>query len=293
MGDLLIRPMTLADVPAAERVSDDGFFELDTRMQRTTGPAPERRGDAHREVWMRRTRHFVETDPGGCWVAEDDTGMVGMVTSFRRETMWGLATYAVLPGRQGQGIGKPLLAAALDHGRACTRGMLSASADTKAVRIYHQAGFELHPQMYLTGTVDRSAIPVVEKVREGSASDIDLMESLDRATRGAGHGPDHELMLSDWRLLVSDTTTGSGYAYLNERGSLALLAASNRRTAARLMWTALAEGPEQASVSHLTGANQWALDIGFAARLELHQEGYLALRGMNLPSPYVHNGALL
>jgi hypothetical protein len=171
--------------------------------------------------------------------------------------------------------------------------MLSASADTKAVRIYHQAGFALHPQMYLTGTLDRSAIPVVEKIREGSASDIDLMESLDRATRGAGHGPDHELMLSDWRLLVSDTTTGSGYAYLNERGSLALLAASNRRTAARLMWTALAEGPEQASVNHLTSANQWALDIGFAGRLELHQEGYLALRGMNLPSPYVHNGALL
>lgn len=293
MGDLLIRPMTLADVPDAERVSDDGFFELDTRMRRASGPAAERRGDAHREVWLRRTRHLVETDPGGCWVAEDNSGMVGMATSLRRETLWCLATYAVVPGRQGQGIGKPLLAAALDHGRACTRGMLSASTDTRAARVYHQAGFELHPQMHLTGTVDRSAIPVVDKVRDGSAADIDLMESLDRATRGAGHGPDHELMLSEWRLLVSDTTTGSGYAYLNERGSLALLAASNRRTATRLMWTALAEGPELASVSHLTGANQWALDIGFAARLDLHQEGYLALRGMKPPSPYVHNGALL
>ena len=102
----------------------------------------------------------MSTDPGGCWVAEDETGMVGMATSFRRETLWCLATYAVLPGRQGQGIGKPLLAAALDHGRACTRGMLSASSDAKAVRIYRQAGFDLHPQMCLTGTVDRSTIPV-------------------------------------------------------------------------------------------------------------------------------------
>ena len=83
-----------------------------------------------------------------------------MATSFRRETLWCLATYAVRPGRQGQGIGKPLLAAALHHGRACTRGMLSASSDPRAVRIYRQAGFDLHPQMYLTGTVDRSAIPV-------------------------------------------------------------------------------------------------------------------------------------
>ncbi|MCB8956184.1 MAG: GNAT family N-acetyltransferase [Nocardioides sp.] len=293
MDDLIIRPMTLADVPEAERVSDEGFFELDTRMRRVTGPEAQRRGDAHRAVWVERTRHFVRTDPGGCWVAEDGTGIVGIATSYRREVLWCLATYAVLPSRQGRGIGKPLMAAAMDHGRGCTRAMLSASSDPRAVRVYHQAGFELHPQMYLTGAVDRSAIPVLEKVREGSTSDIELMDSLDRGARGAGHGPDHELMLSTWRLLVSDTSTGSGYAYLNERGSLALLAASNRRTATRLLWAALAEGPELATVAHVTGANPWVLDVGFAARLELHQEGYLGLRGMKPPAPYVHNGALL
>lgn len=285
--------MTLDDVPAAERISDEGFFELDSRMRRLDGPAPERRSEPHRAMWLERTRHFVRHDPGGCWVAEDETGLVGMATSFRRETLWCLATYAVLPTRQAQGIGKPLLAAAMSHGRACTRAMLSASADPRAARVYHQAGFELHPQMYLTGTVDRSAIPVVEKVREGSAGDVDLMDSLDRGARGAAHGVDHELMLRTWRLLVSDTTTGSGYAYLNERGSLALLAASNRRTATRLLWAALAEGPPEASVAHVTAANQWVLDVGFAARLRLHQEGYLALRGMKPPAPYVHNGALL
>ena len=293
MAGLTIRPMTPDDVPEAERVSDEGFFDLDTRRQRVSGPAPERRSDRHRAVWIERTRHLVGTDPGGCWVAEDETGMVGMATSYRRETLWCLATYAVLPGRQGQGIGKPLLAAALDHGRACTRGMLSSSSDAKAVRVYHQAGFALHPQMYLTGTIDRSTLPVVEKIREGTAADIDLMDSLDRGARGAGHGPDHELMLRTWRLLVSDTTTGSGYAYLNERGQLALLAASNRRTATRLLWGALADGPEDVMIGHVTGANQWVLDVGFAARLELHQEGYLGLRGMKPPAPYVHSGALL
>ena len=293
MGELRIRPMTDADVPAAERVSDEGFFELDQRNRRHDQPAPQRRSRERREVWIERTRHLVRTDPGGCWVAEDDAGLVGMASSFRRETLWCLATYAVLPGRQGQGIGKPLLAAALHHGRGCTRAMLSASSDTRAVRIYHQAGFELHPQMYLTGTVDRGALPVVEKVREGSASDVDLMDSLDRGARGAGHGPDHELMLRTWRLLVSDTSTGSGYAYLDQRGQLALLAASNRRTATRLLWTALAEGPGTVTLAHVTGANQWALDVGLAARLALHQEGYLGLRGMKPPTAYLHHGALL
>ena len=288
-----IRQMRPEDVAEAERVSDEGFFELDTRVRRADQPAPTRRSEQHRASWLERTLHLVRHDPEGCWVAEDETGMVGMATSFRRETLWCLATYAVLPGRQGQGIGKPLLAAAMHHGRACTRAMLSASADSRAVRVYHQAGFALHPQMHLTGTVDRSAIPVVEKVREGSAADVELMDSLDRGARGAGHGVDHELVLRTWRLLVSDTSTGSGYAYLDERGWVALLAASNRRTATRLLWAALADGPAETTVSHVTGANQWVLDVGFAARLRLQQEGYLGLRGMGPPAPYVHNGALL
>ena len=289
----VIRPMRPEDVPAAERVSDEGFFELDIRTRRADGPAPARRSERHRAVWIERTRHLLAHDPGGCWVAEDDGGIVGIATSFRRETLWCLATYAVLPSRQGQGIGKPLLAAAMTHGQSCTRGMLSASSDGKAVRIYRQAGFDLHPQMYLSGPVDRAAIPVVEKVRDGSATDVELMDSLDRAARGAGHGVDHELMLRTWRLLVSDTSTGSGYVYLNERGQVGLLAASNRRTAVRLLWAALAEGPERATVPHVTGANQWVLDVGFAARLTLHTEGFLGLRGMKPPAPYVHNGALL
>ena len=100
-------------------------------------------------------------------------------------------------------------------------------------------------------------------------------------------------MLRTWRLLVSDTTTGSGYAYLDDRSQVALLAATNRRTAARLLWTALADAGDETTVSHVTAANEWAVDVGMAARLELHQDGYLGLRGMQPPAPYLHNGALL
>ena len=32
---------------------------------------------------------------------------------------------------------------------------------------------------------------------------------------------------------------------------------------------------------------------GLAARLDLHQEGYLGLRGMRPPAPYLHHGSLL
>jgi GNAT superfamily N-acetyltransferase len=291
----IIRPMTPEDVPAAERLSDEGFYELDTRMNRPSWPAPEHRGDRGSERWVERALHFLRTDPGGCWVVEDETGMIGFATSFVRDTTWCLATYVVRPALQGRGIGKPLLEAALQHGRGCLHGMLAASSDPKALRRYHLAGFALHPQMFLTGRVDRTAIPAIDKVREGSAGDTDLMNSVDRQTRGAAHGPDHALLQRTWRLVVSDTATGSGYAYLGDPSTVILLAATNRRTAARLLWTALADAPadKDVNVFHITGANQWAIDVGMAARLELHQDGYLGLRGMKPPAPYVHDGALL
>lgn len=296
MPGLIIRQMTDSDVPAAERLSDEGFYELEVRTHGPTSPPPARRDSGRSERWVARTLHFLRTDPGGCWVAEDETGLVGFATSLVRDTTWCLATFVVRPGLQGRGIGRSLLDAAMEHGRACLHAMLSASTDPKAVRLYHQAGFALHPHMRLAGQVDRSAIPVVEKVREGSAGDIDLANSVDRQVRGAAHGPDHEYLLRHHRMLVSDSTTGSGYAFLGNREMVVvLLAATNRRTASRLLWAALADSTteEPVTIPHVTAANGWAIDVGMAARMELHLDGYLALRGMEPPAPYLHNGALL
>ncbi|MCD4534658.1 GNAT family N-acetyltransferase [Nocardioides sp. cx-169] len=292
MTEVTIRPMRPDDVPEAERLSAECFLEFDRRTRRLCDPEPQPRSGVRRADWLVRTHHLLETDPGGCWVADDDSGMIGMATSFVRDKTWCLATYAVRPRLQSRGIGKQLLDAALHHGRGCLRGMLSASSDPRAVRRYRLAGFSLHPQMHLTGTVDRSAIPVIEKVRDGSAADTDLMNSIDRQVRGAAHGPNHELMQQLWRPIVSDSTTGSGYAYLAE-GRVELLAATTRAAATRLLWAAIADGGAEHTVAHLTDANEWAIDVGLAARLELRTEGYLALRGMSPPSPYVHHGALL
>lgn len=295
VGDLVIRPMTAEDVSAAERLSDDGFLEVDRQMQPRSWPEPTQRAPDRAARWRSRTRHFLRTDPGGSWVAEADGEVVGVATGFVRETTWCLATYVVRPGLQGRGIGRPLLEAAMAHGRSCLHAMLSASADPRALRRYHAAGFRLHPQMSLGGVLDRALVPPVEKVREGSAGDRDLLDSVDRQTRGAAHGPDHEWLAGFHPLLVSDTTTGSGYVYVDASGGPVLLAATNRRTASRLLWAALALAPDggEVAVRHVTAANQWAVDVGMAARLSLHQEGYLAVRGMEPPAPYIHDGALL
>jgi GNAT superfamily N-acetyltransferase len=285
--------MRAEDVPVAERLTAESYYELDTRTRPPSWPAPVLRPASRSGGWIARTAHLLTTDPGGCWVAEDETGLLGVAVSFRRELMWIVAAFAVRPGVQGQGIGRPLLAAAGQHARGCLRGMLSASTDPKALRLYRDAGFVLHPQMFLSGTVDRSTIPLVEKVREGGPGDVELMDSLDRRTRGAAKGVDHALLQSSLRLLVSDTSTGSGYAYCEPGGDLVALAATNRRTAARLLWAVLADTQGDSFVTHLTATNDWAVDVGMTARLDLHQEGFLALRGMKPPAPYVHHGALL
>ena len=282
--------MTVDDAPAAERVTAIGFHELDTRMFRRSWPEPQLRPPERGVNWMKRARHLVTTDPGGCWVAERDGEVIGVVVSYVREKLWLLASYAVVPDAQGLGLGKALLAPALEHGRGCLRGMLNASSDPRALRRYHAAGFRLYPQMFLRGTPDRSQIPVLEHVREGGESDWDWMDSVDRRTRGAAHGPDHRLLTEQFRLVVSETSTAQGYAYLDD--GVALLAATDRRTAARLLWEAIASS-DDVLVGHITAENSWAVDVGLAARLELHQEGYQALRGMRPPKPYLPHGALM
>jgi GNAT superfamily N-acetyltransferase len=290
MSEARIRPMVAYDLAAAERVTAVGYHELDTRMFRRSWPDPQLRTPERGVSWMERAGHLLRTDPGGCWVAEQDGETLGVAVSFIREQMWFLASFAVVPRSQGFGLGRALLAPALEYGRGCLRGMLNASNDPKAVRRYHAAGFTLYPQMFLSGRPDRSQIPALDRVREGGPGDIDLLNSVDRQTRGAAHGPDHDLLLRLHPLVVCESPTGHGYAYV-ENGT-PLLAATDRRTAALLLWEAIAAS-DDVLVGHITPENSWAVDVGMAARLDLDQGGYQALRNMRPPKPYLAHGALM
>ena len=137
--------MRFEDVAAVERLTAEGFYQLDLASSPRSRPEPVRRSEAKAVNWRRRMEHLLTHDPGGCWVAEDETGLVGVAAGLRRDLTWILASYVVRPDRQGRGIGRQLLDAALGHGRNCLRGMLSASGDPKAARRYRQAGFTLHP----------------------------------------------------------------------------------------------------------------------------------------------------
>lgn len=293
MGDLVLRPMRPEDVPTCEQVSDEAFWAVDVAHRRPGDPEPQRRPAVRSQAWIDRTLSLVATDGPGCWVAEADGELLGFATSLRREVLWALATFAVVPGRQGGGIGRALLDAALQHSVGCLRGMIAASNDPRALRRYQAAGFDLHPQMVLSGRVAPSAAPSVRHVREATPGDRELMDSADRRVRGAGRGTDHDLLAAQAGALVEQTRTGSGYVYVDARGTVAALAATDRRTATRLLWAALLRSGGEVTVPHVTGANQWALQVGLAAGLSVRTQGYLAVRGMRPPAPYLHHGALL
>ena len=163
-----------------------------------------------------------------------------------------------------------------------------------ATRRYRLAGFLLYPQMRMVGTVDRSTLPTVSGLSEGDENDIEWMDRLDVSRRGAGHGPDHEYMIRRMRLVVSRQSGRQGYVFIDEDlGQAKLLAAQDPQTASSLLWEALASSSGPTLINCITTANHWAIDVGLAARLDIGQEGYLALRGMTEPTPYLASGHFL
>lgn len=294
-ADYYVRPMRVEDVPEVERLTAESFYHLDVQASRAQWPPPVLRPAARAADWRARMLHFLGSDAGGCWVAETPDGLVGAAAGLRRDSTWILSTYAVRSELQGRGVGRQLLDAAQTHGRGCLRAMVAASDDSRAVRRYRLAGFSLHPSMFLWGTVARSVLPAVDHVREGGSGDVDLLNSVDRLVRDAAHGVDHPFLMARHRLVVCDRSTGSGYVYVEPSGGPHLLAATNRRTATRLLWEAMAASApdEPVLVGHLTAPNEWAVDVGLAARLSLHTRGYLGLRHMRPPMPYLHSGYVL
>jgi len=284
--------MQFGDLPAAERTSAGAFFDGDRRDRRVSDPEPEPRSAEAAKRWIDRTRHFLEVDPHGCWVAVDGEQVVGLAISQNRGALWYLATFAVLTNQQGRGIGKRLLDAVLAHADG-RQGMFSSSVHPAATRRYRLAGFSLHPQMRMVGIVDRSTLPVVTGLSEGTTDDFDWMNRLDQQLRGAGHGADHQHLLNTNRLVVSGGANARGYVYLDDQGRPLLLAAADHRTAGDLLWEALASAQADTLVNCITTPNEWAVDVGLAAGLHIGQEGYLAVRGMPPPAPYLADGHYL
>lgn len=286
------RPMTDADVPAAVHAFDSGFLAMLARhslpVTRNTIEDEQRR--------QTRTRHFLSTDPGGSWVAEDEGVVVGMSQSFVRENYWTLSQLGTLPGRQGRGVGRELLRLALTHGDPSSPGTIQCSRDPKAMALYTSFGFVLHPVVAAWGTmrpgaVERPASVIRFEPDQVTERELEIVTAIDRAVRGSARTVDIVSMLTQpgCRLLLHG---GDGYAVARDDRVVAL-AARDETSATLVLQAMLAEAPagETIEISWLTAAQQWAIRVIVDAGIELQPYGPVMVRGMaEPPAPYIPSG---
>jgi GNAT superfamily N-acetyltransferase len=250
------------------------------------------------QVESRKARygHFLRRDPEGAWLAEDEGRVSGVAISLVRERVLVLSLLAVDAAHRSTGLGRELLERALAYGEGCKGAMIASSQHPAAMRSYARTGFDLHPTLSASGVVRRDDIPLDLAVRDGEEQDLDLAEGVDRAVRGAAHGPDLEHMLATGcRLLVAERPSGSGYA-AEHNGSPAVLAATEPGVARDILWACLERTPpgEKADVDWITGGQNWAVSVSLEAGLSLSPAGPICTRGDLGPlAPYLPSGPFL
>ena len=286
------RPMTEDDVPAAVAAFDTGLLAM---LARHALPVTRNSIEEERRR-LDRTRHFLGTDPGGSWVAEDGGADVGMSQSFVREGYWMLSQLGTVPGLQGRGVGRELLRRALSHGDPHGPGTIQCSRDPKAMALYASFGFVLHPVVAAWGAMRPGSIEWTREVAryepdQVTEHELEIVAAIDRRVRGSARTVDIVAMLTQpgTRLLLH---ADQGYAVtMDDR--VVTLGARHEESATLVLKAMLAEAPtgETIEVNWLTSAQQWAIRVVVEAGIELLPFGPVMVRGMDgPPSPYIPSG---
>lgn len=198
---MIIRPAEPRDIGAMEAVSI--ATDLGAVVPGTTGIP----GSTHAAY----LGHLI--DRGRVAVAED----VGQVVGFGAAVETGRATHLadlfVLPDRQGQGVGRRLLAAVLGDARPLTT---FASDDPRAMPLYILAGMEVYwPNLYLAG--DPAGLPAAPGDLDVTDATLDEVADLERRWAGLDRSPDlpYWASLAGSRSLVvrrGERIVGAGFA---------------------------------------------------------------------------------
>jgi len=284
--------MREADVPAAVAAFDSGMLAMLARHQLpVTGNSIQ---DERRR--QDRTRHFLGTDPGGSWVAEEGGTVIGMSQSFVREDYWMLSQLGTVPGRQGHGVGRELLRLALSHGDPGSPGTIQCSRDPKAMALYTSFGFVLHPVVAAWGVMRPGSVTRPAEVRRLEPDavtdrELEVIAGIDRAVRGSARSVDIVSMLAQpgCRLLLH---ADQGYAVARDE-RIVTLGARQEESASLVLRAMLAESPvgETIEINWLTSAQQWAIRVVVEAGIELQPYGPVMVRGMGgPPTPYIPSG---
>jgi predicted N-acetyltransferase YhbS len=274
----LVRPMTEADLGQVAVVTADAFgTDIST--------------DVARHVWEQRLLHSLRHDAAGSFVSvrERDGVVTGSAQAVIREDIWILSLMAVSPTLGEGGEGRALMQSALNYDQGCVGGLIVASDDPRALRLYASSGFALEATFKATGSIDPALIPDRHPaIAPVPRSELVTLGPISRAARGAAHTPDLEVAL----------LRGSSISRLDDRGFVVTtpgrgiwaLAARDEEAATALLWHGLAEVQEEPTIDigWISGSQQWAIDVLLTARLSITSYGALCTRGAIGPLyPYI------
>jgi ribosomal protein S18 acetylase RimI-like enzyme len=291
---MTVRPMQTGDVVAAATLSA-AALDYDLEAAESERPGATRR-------WQDRLAHSLQTDPDGSFVAIADGLVIGVGQAIVRESLWVLSLLAVAPGTQSAGAGRALIAATFgyrgpgasagDPSQPPTHGLIVASNDPRALRIYSSSGFELHPTLKAEGEVRTERLPAPDpEVREVGADALGRFENLVREVRGAAWTPELKVELAHGGQLLA--LGDRGVAMLSAGRGIWGLAARDEEAAKALLIAGLhrSAGQAQARVGWLTADQQWAIPLLIDAGLPLCAEGCLCVRGRpGTLHPFVPSG---
>jgi GNAT superfamily N-acetyltransferase len=247
---------------------------------------------AEERFQVRRHLHLMETDPDGCWVAEEDGRVVGVGLGILRDGVWGLSFLAVAPDLQGRGIGRRLLDRTVAYGDGARGRLILSSTDPKAMRRYARAGLSLEPCVAAAGIIDRSKLPAPPAAIVQS-DDVEATAPISRFVRGATHHLDIPQYLDYGMRLYLHGDRGFVVA---DGQTVKLLAARDEQAASELLWFALAMTPNGGTigVDFLTARQQWGIQVVLEAGLALSPDGPIFTAGDVGPlAPYIPCGAYL
>lgn len=191
--------------------------------------------------------HLQATDPERfivATIADPDERIVAFASAIERERLWYLSMLFVLPGFQGSGLGRELLARVLPADEAMARATATDSAQPISNALYAMYGVAPRmPLLYLTGLPDRpeafgelpsGIVPVAfDDVAAGSPDGaghrtlVEAVDALDRELLGVAHPVDHRFLRSESRrgwLYRGPDGTPVGYGYAGEAGRVGPIA---------------------------------------------------------------------
>jgi GNAT superfamily N-acetyltransferase len=183
------------------------------------------------DYWQRRRPLFEHLTTSGehFWVAEIDGDMVGYARATLHDGVRELTEFFVLPGHQGLGIGRELLARAFPVEGARRRAVIGTT-EINALSRYLKAGvYPRFPIYYVYRAPEATVVEtdLIFTLASSSLETLAAIRQIDQAVLGFERDADHQFLLDQadrHMYLLHRNGELAGYAYFGKgTGPIALL----------------------------------------------------------------------